>query len=137
MTEIPERKIVFKFSRSSGPGGQNVNKVSTKVTAFFDVAGYDGFSDEQKALVLHRLAGRVNDQGAIKVVSQRHRTQTANRKAAVERLNDLLTEALKPRRVRKKTAVPYAAGQKRLEKKRKRGILKRQRAGKDFLDSAD
>ena len=127
MVEIKEEKLVFRFSRSGGPGGQNVNKVNTRVTLFFDVASCESFSDVQKKRILKRLATRANRDGVIRVVSQKYRTQKANRRAAIERLGVLLDEALKQRAVRKKTAVPEYARQKRLEEKRRRGLLKKQR----------
>ena len=129
---IREDSLVFKFSRSGGPGGQNVNKVNTRVTVFFDVAGCDIFSDSEKRRILKCLATRANKNGVVRVVSQRHRTQKANRQAAVERLGQLLREALKKKAVRKKTAVPERAKQKRLEEKKRRSLLKRQRAEKNF-----
>jgi len=129
---ILEDELVFKFSRGGGPGGQNVNKVNTRVTAFFDVANSRSFSDVQKARILKGLASRADKGGVIRVVSQRYRTQKANRKAAVERLEELLGGALKKKAVRKKTKVPEAAKRKRLEKKKRRGFLKKQRAGKSF-----
>jgi len=132
MIEIKEEELVFKYSRSGGPGGQNVNKVNTRVTVFFDVAGARGFSDSQKRRILKRLATRANKNGVVRVVSQRYRTQRANREAAVERLGELLGEALKKKAVRKKTKVPEYARQKRLEQKKRRRRLKRQRAAKDF-----
>lgn len=129
---IDEDELVFKASRSGGPGGQNVNKVNTRITLFFDVAGCGGFSDIQKQRILTRLSTRANKDGVIRVVSQRYRTQKANRRAAVERLQELLREALKTRPVRKKTKVPERARLRRLEEKKRRGMLKRQRAEKDF-----
>ncbi len=132
MIKIREEGLVFKYSRSGGPGGQNVNKVNTRVTVFFDVAGARGFSDSQKRRILKRLATRANKNGVVRVVSQRYRTQRANREAAVERLGELLGEALKKKAVRKKTKVPEYARQKRLEEKKRRSLLKRQRAEKDF-----
>lgn len=132
MIEIKKEELVFKYSRSGGPGGQNVNKVNTRVTVFFDVAGASGFSDSQKRRILKRLATRANKNGIVRVVSQRYRTQKANREAAVERLGELLGEALKKKAVRKKTKVPEYARQKRLEEKKRRSLLKRQRAAKDF-----
>jgi len=138
MIEISEEKLVFKFSRSSGPGGQNVNKVNTRVTVFFDVVGTRSFSDEQKKRVLKRLSTRADKNGVIRVVCQRYRTQKANRQGAVERLRELLREALRKKRARKKTAVPAYARRKRLAEKKKRGLLKKQRAerrfGDDFAD---
>jgi len=125
---IAEDELTFKFSRSGGPGGQNVNKVNTKVTVFFDVAGCESFSDYHKKKVLTKLAGRADKEGVVKVTSQRHRTQKANRTAAVERLVELLQDALKRTPVRRKTKVPYGEKRKRLEDKKKRSLLKEQRS---------
>ena len=129
---IREDELIFKFSRSSGPGGQNVNKLNTRVTLFFDVANASAFSDEQKKRILKRLATRTDKNGVIRVVSQKYRTQKANRGVAVERLVELLREALKKKPVRKKTKVPKWSKQRRLEEKKRRSTLKRQRTEKDF-----
>ena len=135
---IRDDELIFKASRSGGPGGQNVNKVNTRIMLFFDVASCESFSDVQKRRILTRLATRADKNGLVRVVSQKYRTQKANRRAAVERLQQLLAEALKTRPVRKKTKVPYAAKQRRLEEKRRRSLLKRQRSKKnsaeDFAD---
>jgi len=135
---INEDELIFKVSRSSGPGGQNVNKVNTRVTLFFDVANCGNLSDWQKQRILTRLATRADKNGVLRVVSQKFRTQGANRKAAVERLQELLSDALKIRPIRKKSKVSYAAKQRRLEEKRRRSLLKRQRSAKnlsgDFTD---
>jgi len=129
---IREDELVFKFSRSGGPGGQNVNKLNTRAILFFDVANTTSFSDEQKKRILKRLATRADKDGVIRVVSQKYRTQKANRRVAVERLVELLGEALEKKRARRKTKVPVWAKQKRLEQKKRRSMLKRQRAEKDF-----
>ena len=131
-TYISEDELVFKASRSSGPGGQNVNKISSRVTVFFDAANCQSLSDTQKRQILSRLATRADKKGVIRVVSQRHRSQKANRDTAVERLRQLLTAALKTKPVRKKTKVPYQAKQQRLEEKRRRSLLKQQRAQKKY-----
>lgn len=135
---IREDELIFKASRSSGPGGQNVNKVNTRITLLLDVANCESFSDVQKRRILSRLATRADKNGLVRVASQRFRTQKANRRAAVERLRQLLADALKTRPVRKKTKIPYAAKQRRLEEKRRRSLLKRQRAkrnlAEDFAD---
>jgi len=137
-TFIDADEFVFKFSRSSGPGGQNVNKVNTRVTLFFDVANCVSLSDWQKQRIFTRLASRVDKNGVLRVVSQKFRTQGANRNAAVERLQQLLTDALKTRPIRKKSKVSYAAKKRRLEEKKRRSLLKRQRSTKnlsgDFTD---
>ena len=129
---ISEDELVFKASRSGGPGGQNVNKVNTRVTLFFDVVNCESLSDWQKQRILTRLATRTDKNGILRVVSQKFRTQRANRNAAVERLQELLTDALKTRPIRKKTKVSYAAKQRRLEEKRRRSLLKRQRSAKNL-----
>ena len=125
---ISANALVFKFSRSAGPGGQNVNKLNTRVTLLFDVAGCESLTGAQKKRVLRHLATRANKNGVIRVVSQKHRTQKANREATIERLGELLRAALKTKPVRKKTKVPRWARERRLEEKKQRSILKRQRA---------
>ena len=129
---IPEDELVFKFSRGGGPGGQNVNKVNTRVTILFDASNSRSLSDEQKELILKGLASRANKDGVIRIVSQRYRTQKENRKAAIERLKELLGDVLKKKKVRKQTRIPEKANRKRLEKKKRRSLLKKQRAERDF-----
>ena len=133
-TRIPENELVFKLSRSSGPGGQNVNKVSSRVTVLFDVVNSGSLTDIQKRRVLKNLATRTNKDGVIRVVSQRHRSQRANRAAAVARLEELLTISLRTRPVRKKTVPSRAAKRRRLEDKKKKSLLKQQRAEKFDAD---
>ena len=135
---ISEDELVFKNSRSSGPGGQNVNKVNTRVTLFFDVANCGNLSDWQKRRILTRLATRSDKNGVLRVVSQKFRTQRANRNAAVERLQELLADALKTMPIRKKSKVSYAAKKRRLEEKKRRSLLKRQRSARNMAgDFAD
>jgi ribosome-associated protein len=128
MIEIPQENLVFKYSRSGGPGGQNVNKVNTRVTVFFDVAGCGMFSEEKKRRILKKLSTRADKNGVIRVACQKYRTQKANRAGAVQRLQELVSEALAKRPVRKKTKVPKYAREKRLAEKKKRSMLKRQRS---------
>ena len=127
---IPEGELNFSASRSSGPGGQHVNKVSTRVTLRFDVANSPSLTPEQKERIFSRLATRISRQGVLRVVSQKTRSQAANRELAVERFVQLLQEALKKRPERKPTQVPSAAKQKRVDEKKQRGKLKRERAWK-------
>ncbi len=126
--DIPEAELTFTASRSGGPGGQNVNKVSTRVTLWFDIAGSPSLSAEQKEMLLSRLGNRVTKDGVLQIVSQQHRTQPANRQAALERFAELLQTALKRPRTRHKTHVPYGARQRRLETKRRRSDIKRMRS---------
>src|SRR5215475_13463468 len=87
---LPEEELTFATSRSGGPGGQNVNKLETRVTLRFDLAGSPSLSPEQKARLRERLATRITKAGVLQVTAQRHRTQAANREAAVERFAELL-----------------------------------------------
>ena len=125
--EIPDAELAFTTSRSSGPGGQNVNKVDTRVTLLFDLAASPSLSPEQKELVRARLAGRINKVGVLRVVSQRHRTQSANRDAVVARFAELLRDALVEERERRPPSPPAALNERRLEEKRHRKRVKRER----------
>src|SRR6476659_9675040 len=91
---IPDEELSFVTSRSGGPGGQNVNKLETRVTVRFDVAGSPSLTEEQRAKILERLATRITRAGVLQVTSQKHRTQADNREAALERFAELLREAL-------------------------------------------
>ncbi len=125
--QIPEDELAFTTSRSSGPGGQNVNKVSTRVTLLFDLNRSPSLSPEQRELVRRRLPGRINRDGILRVVSQRHRTQSANREAAVRRFAQLLGDALTEAPERAPVNVPVRVKERRLEEKRQRSRLKKER----------
>jgi len=125
---IGEDELSFTFSRSSKPGGQNVNKISSRVTLLFDVANSPRLSAEHKNRIMTRLRTRVNKDGILRVVAQRHRSQAANREVAVERFVELLQETLKPVKARKKTRISPAAKKRRLNGKKRRSRLKQDRA---------
>jgi ribosome-associated protein len=129
---ISESEIKFTFVRSPGPGGQNVNRVATKAILNFDVARSPDLTDEQRALVMRRLKTRINKGGVLRVISSRHRTQSANKVAATERFVELMGEALKKRPKRKRTRVPREAVERRLQEKKHRSQLKRERSQRDF-----
>ena len=125
---IPDEEVAFVTSRSGGPGGQNVNKLETRVTLRFDLGGSASLSEEQKARRRERLATRITKAGILQVTAQRHRTQAANREAAVERFAELLRENLREEAPRKKTRPSRAAKARRLEAKRRHSQRKRERA---------
>jgi ribosome-associated protein len=131
-TSVSEGDIVYRFSRSAGPGGQNVNKLNTRVTLLFDINHSRGLTAEQKELLFGRLSSRISDDGFLTIVSQRFRTQSANRKAAQNRLVELLKAALRDMPVRKETDVPYGEKRKRLLRKRRRSEIKQMRKSVAF-----
>jgi ribosome-associated protein len=128
---IPEDELTFTASRAGGPGGQHVNKVSTRMTLRFDVAGSEWLSAAQKRRIAQRLATRMTREGVLRVVCGKHRSQAANRAEAVERFSELLSDALKPRKRRRVTRVPQAERRRRLEQKRRRAQIKRRRGKPD------
>ncbi|MGV8075141.1 MAG: alternative ribosome rescue aminoacyl-tRNA hydrolase ArfB [Syntrophobacteraceae bacterium] len=125
---IPEDELYFTAAKSSGPGGQHVNKVSSKVVLWFDLAGSPSLSPEDKELIASRLASRIGKDGILRVVSQSTRSQFSNRELAIERFVELLQSALKKVPIRKKTRVGRAAKLRRLEEKKQHGALKRERS---------
>ena len=129
---IFENELTFTASRSGGPGGQNVNKVSSRVTLAFDVRGSGSLSEEQKRMVMRRLATRINKEGILQIVSQRTRSQELNRADALNRFSELLRRALTPQLPRIKTRIPPAAKRQRLEEKKKRGTTKETRSRKEW-----
>ena len=131
---IPTAELRFVFSRSPGPGGQNVNKVNTRVTLLFDLAGTESLTASQRSRVRRRLRTRIDRAGTLRVVSSRHRTQSANRRAAVERFVELLADALTVRRKRIKTRVPHRAVERRLQDKTHCSQLKRLRRTRPSAD---
>ncbi len=126
--EIPDTEIRLTFSSSSKPGGQNVNRVNTRVTLQFDVGASSALDDNQKRLIMEKLPGRINKQGILRVHSQKFRTQNANRSAAIERFAELILQALHVDPPRKKLRTPGFVKQRRLTEKKRRGMLKRNRS---------
>ncbi len=131
---ILEEELKFKASRSGGPGGQNVNKVASRVILLFDVDQSANLSEDQKKRIRKRLANRINKEGILRVVSQQHRTQLANRKAALDRFLELMVQALRKQRPRRQTKLPRSAKRRRLEEKARRGQLKHSRSENGIED---
>ncbi|MDD5562892.1 MAG: alternative ribosome rescue aminoacyl-tRNA hydrolase ArfB [Thermoanaerobaculaceae bacterium] len=124
---IPDAELGFAASRSGGPGGQNVNKVATRVTLTFDVGSSPSLTDEQRSRIRSRLARRISKDGVLQVVSQRHRTQGANRAAALARFVELLQAALAADLPRLATRPSRGAKERRVEEKKLRARAKESR----------
>jgi ribosome-associated protein len=127
---ISENEIGFIVSRSGGPGGQNVNKVSTRVTLQFDVSRSTSLNDQQRERIRSKLAGRINKDGILQITSQRTRNQEMNRQDALQRFIALISDALRVQKQRVPTRVTRAARAERLQEKKKRTQLKQLRSRK-------
>lgn len=121
------KEISFKTARSGGKGGQNVNKVETMVEAYFQVESSRILQEQQKQIILTKLAGKINSEGFLMVKCQEHRTQLQNKEKALEKLHQLLEQALKRKKIRIPTQVSKAAKLKRVESKLKKAEHKKQR----------
>ncbi len=129
--DIPSTEIRFRFSRSSGPGGQHVNRSATRVELLFDLAGSPSVSDELRARLLTRLASHLDSGGVLHLVSQSTRSQLRNREELLERFRALLAGALVERRKRRPTRPTLGSREDRLKAKRRRSKIKRWRHDHD------
>ena len=132
--QIPTSEISYRFSRSSGPGGQHVNRSETRVELVWDVHSSPNLSESQRRRLLDDLRNRIDDDGLLHLVSGETRSQDRNRKAVTERFVTLLQQALRPRRIRKKSTVSKAKKEKRREEKRRQSEKKRLRQQVRDLD---
>ncbi len=127
-----ESELVVRAVRSGGPGGQNVNKVSTKIQLYFDVARSQGLTEEERLRITQKLSSRINADGILMVHSDLTRSQLKNREEAMSRLFELLEQALVVQKPRKATRVPKAAVEKRLKSKRSQSEIKQGRRKPKF-----
>lgn len=127
-----ESEIYFKTSRSSGSGGQNVNKVSTKVELNFDVTNSKLLTQEQKRIIFSKLGSRINKEGILKVIVQETRSQFENKEIAFKKFKDLIAYAFMKPKKRIRTKVSKASKEKRLTGKKKRSEIKKGRSGNWF-----
>ncbi len=121
---IPSSELRFRTARSGGPGGQHVNKTSTKVEVLWNVARSESLSDTQRELLLTKLSTRIDARGMLRVASTDSRSQLQNREAAVDRINAIVQKALRVPKIRKKTRPPKRAVENRLAGKKKRAQKK-------------
>jgi ribosome-associated protein len=133
---IPASELEFRFSRSGGPGGQNVNRRETRVELLFDVEGSPTLSEKQRKRLLKRLAKQIDGDGVLHIAVQTHRSQLRNRQEAVERFVEALQKAMRKRKRRLPTKVPAEVKQKRLATKRKRSEIKKKRKRVESDDSS-
>lgn len=120
-------ELTFTSSRSSGPGGQNVNKVNSKITLQWNVSQSTTFTDEEKIVILHKLASHITKEGVLQLTSQEARSQLQNKEAVVQKLEKLLIKAFTKKKTRKPTKPSKAAKQKRILQKKQHGEKKKWR----------
>ncbi len=131
-TFISRDELYFTASRSSGAGGQNVNKVSTRITLWFDILHSPSLSEEEKQQILKKLPTRINKQGVLWVNAQQTRSQAGNRDLALQRFVELLAWALTKAKARKKTRIPRRVQEDRIAEKKKRSRVKANRSLKSL-----
>jgi ribosome-associated protein len=131
---IPEAELSFRFSRSSGPGGQHVQKSSTRVELLFDLVNSPSLTDRQRRRALKKLAGYVDSTGVLHLTAQSERSQLRNREEVVTRFQTLLRQALKRQKHRKPTKPTAKSKERRLRKKRRQSEKKKARSKVQEVD---
>jgi ribosome-associated protein len=128
---IPVAELTYRATRAGGPGGQHVNTSSTRVEVTWNVAASAALTEEQRALLMRRLASRLDGSGVLRLTSARTRSQARNKEDVTERLEALVARALEPPKPRRRTRPPRAAKEKRLREKKKRSETKELRRPPD------
>ena len=126
---IPLAELKFRFARASGPGGQKVNRTASQVELLFDVAHSPSLTPRQRVLILRRLRGYIDGRKVLHLVSQATRSQWRNREEVIARFRMLLDQSTRVPRRRIPSRPTRAAKETRLERKRRRSLMKRQRRG--------
>jgi ribosome-associated protein len=129
---IPENELVIQFSKSSGPGGQNVNKLNTKVILHWNYLKSIVLDDESKNRFKEYFGNSINDDNEVVIISQENRTQKANIDNAIQKLHNMISKSLMKPKVRKKTKPKRSAILDRLKTKKKDSEKKKNRQGKYF-----
>ena len=125
-----EREIYYRASRSSGKGGQNVNKVSTKVELNFDVTNSKLLTPEQKQKISDKLFNRINKEGVLKVTAETSSSQLENKSIALQKFNKLISDCFKEKKKRIVSKPSKSSKEKRIQKKKFRSELKKSRSAK-------
>src|SRR5687768_5112821 len=129
--ELLGSELVFTTSRSSGPGGQNVNKVNSKVTLSFDVAGSKVLAVEEKEIIAKKLATRMTNDGVLVLTAQDKRSQLQNKESVILKLEKLLAKAFEKKKARKATKPSKGSVQERIKQKKQHGEKKKWRQRPD------
>ena len=130
MRECLHREVEFRTSRSSGPGGQHVNKTESRVELLWSPQESDCLTEEQKILVVSRLSSRITDEGVLILASEKYRSQHRNKAEVTERFLDLILASLVPVKKRRPTRPTRSSVEKRIRNKRIRGEIKKSRGDK-------
>jgi ribosome-associated protein len=125
--ELLGNELVITTSRSSGPGGQNVNKVNSKVTLLFDVQNSRALTDDEKNLIARKLSSRMTREGVLMLAAQESRSQNQNKEAVIEKFDQLVAKAFEKKKPRKSTKPSKVAVQNRIKEKKERSEKKQWR----------